>query len=115
MTGLLLLMTAALALHLAEEVRTGFRRQFPLGEIPLPVFVGVNVGVYSFASAVVALSLIGHPAHVPMAWLFAVAVGLNGAAHLGAMAIRRAYFPGGVTAVLLVAAAGLVISKLLRL
>jgi hypothetical protein len=112
---MLVLLTGVLALHLLEEVRAGFRRSFPLGEMPRPVFVGINVGIYLYASIMVALSAAGRPAWVPMAWLFAVAVAVNGVAHLGIMALRRASFPGGVTAALLIVVALAVISRLPRL
>lgn len=110
-----MLMTMALALHLVEEVRTGFRLRFPLGEMPTPLFVGINVGIYTFALVMLALSMAHHPAHVPMAWLFSVAVALNGAAHLGIMAVRRSYFPGGLTAPILVVTSAIAISRLLTL
>ena len=38
---------------------------------------------------------------VPLAWIFAVAMLLNGLGHIGIMFVRRQYFPGGITAFLL--------------
>jgi hypothetical protein len=113
MTTSLVLLTLAEALHLAEEVYRGFRRHVPLGEMPLPVFIGINILIYAFAIVTIGLSVAGHQAYVPMAWLFAVAVGINGIGHLGAMVWRKGYFPGGLTAVLLIASSAIVICQLL--
>jgi hypothetical protein len=43
----------ALLLHLLEEIRTGF----PTGDLPLPVLVGINVVIYAFYFATLALAL----------------------------------------------------------
>lgn len=110
----ILLLTAALVVHLVEEVRTGFRHRLPIGEMPLPVFVGINVVVYTYCSATLALTLRGSDLAVPLAWGFAVAMVVNGMGHIGIMLWRRAYFPGGASAVLLLAAAGYLLTQLLR-
>jgi hypothetical protein len=49
-TALILLLIATLLIHLAEEIKTGFRKRLPLGEIPLLLFVGINVVIYAFCS-----------------------------------------------------------------
>ena len=113
MTASLVLLALAEALHLTEEVYKGFRRQFPLGEMPLPVFIGLNTLIYAFAIITIALSVARQEAFVPMAWLFAVGVGINGIGHLGAMVWRKGYFPGGLTAPLLIMSSALVICQLL--
>ena len=101
----ILLLTLLLALHLVEEVRTGFRARAPLGPMSRRVFVVANVGVYLFCAATFALALRGHPAAAPMAWILAVGNLLNGLGHIGLMIRARGYFPGGVTAFLLIPAA----------
>jgi hypothetical protein len=112
MTASLVLLTLAEALHLAEEVYKGFRRQFPLGEMPLPIFIGINTLIYTFAIITIALSVARHEAYMPMAWLFAIGVGINGIGHLGAMLWRKGYFPGGLTAPILIMSSALVIYQL---
>jgi hypothetical protein len=55
-TGVILLMVVALILHLLEETKTGFRRKLPEGEMPLPLFVAINVVVYAFCFTTLILS-----------------------------------------------------------
>jgi hypothetical protein len=100
-TGIISLLIVALILHLVEEIRTGFRRQLPVGEMPLPLFVGINVVVYAFCFTTLVLSARGDRLATPFAWVFAAAMFLNGLGHVGIMVARRRYFPGGVTAFLL--------------
>jgi hypothetical protein len=102
-----------LVLHLIEEVRTGFRVKLPLGEMPRPVFVGLNIVVYTFCATVLYVSITDHSLAVPLAWVFAVAMLLNGAGHIGIMALRRIYFPGGLTAILLLAGSIYLIYRLI--
>jgi hypothetical protein len=97
-TGGIVVLTLLLVLHLVEEVRGDFRRQFPLGEMPRLLFVGITVAVYAFCAVMIWLAINESPAAIPMAWAFAVAMLINGTGHLAIMAIRRAYFPGGITA-----------------
>ncbi|MBN1955948.1 MAG: HXXEE domain-containing protein [Anaerolineae bacterium] len=99
-----LLLVVALILHLAEEVGTGFRKKLPLGEMPLGVFVGINVALYAFCFSTLFLSIAGNPWSIPLAWAFAIAMGLNALGHIGMMVLRKGYFPGGVTAFLLLLA-----------
>lgn len=96
------LMCVAMAAHLAEEIHTGFRRRFPLGEMPRPVFAAVNVVVYAWALAAYLLYLSGRPGGLPLVFLFSLMVLANGLFHLGYMLLRHRYFPGGITAGLLV-------------
>lgn len=101
LTAIVLLLTAVLIMHLVEEVKTGFRSRFPLGEMPRPLFVGINIVVYAFCFATLILSARGDVLAIPFAWIFAVAMLLNGLGHVGIMAVRRGYFPGGLTAFIL--------------
>lgn len=91
-----------LVLHLIEEVRTGFRKRMLWGEMPLPVFAGINIFIYSFCLITFFLLLYGSPSGAGFAWVFAAGMLINGMSHLGMMAARRAYFPGGVTAMPLI-------------
>lgn len=104
LTAALVILVACQVLHLVEEIATGFRRRYPLGEMPWPVFIGINVALYSYAAATMGLSFSAHPASIPMAWLFAAVLLLNALGHLGIMLYRKAYFPGGGTALPLLAA-----------
>ena len=112
LTAALVALLAVTLLHLAEEVQTGFRVKFPLGEMPRPVFIGLNLLLYGYAAVVVLLASLYHPLADPLAWPLAVLLAGNGLAHLGIMAARRAYFPGGWTAPLLLLVAGAVIFHL---
>jgi hypothetical protein len=104
MTTAILLLIVVLILHLAEEVRTGFREQFITGAMPRPVLIGINVVLYTFCFATLLLAARGATIAVPMAWIFAAAMTLNGIGHLGIMVLKRRYFPGGLTAPLLLLA-----------
>jgi hypothetical protein len=110
----LTLLTGTLILHLYEEVRTGFRQQFPLREMPRAVFIGINVLIYLYAIIMIGLSLLGHPIAITMAWLFSLAMLVNALGHLGIMLIRRSYFPGGYSAVVLLLATINVLRLLLK-
>ena len=98
-----IMLIAALVLYLIEEVWTGFRVKLPVGEMPRPVFVAINIVVYAFCFTVLYLSLTDNALAVPLAWVFALAMLLNGMGHLGMTALRRRYFPGVFTSPLLLA------------
>ena len=108
----ILLLILVLLLHLVEEIRTGFRKSLPVGEMSLPVFVAVNVVIYSFCFATLALSLRSSRWASPLAWAFALSMVLNGLGHLCMMLLKRQYFSGGLTAVLLLLASGNLILQL---
>jgi hypothetical protein len=110
----ILLLIVALVVHLVEEVRTGFRKKLPVGEMPLPVFVGLNVLIYGFCFVTLLLSLRNSTWAAPLAWVFAIAMVLNGLGHIGMMVIKKAYFPGGITAFLLLPLSAYLIVLLLR-
>ncbi len=112
-TGGIIVLTLLLVLHFVEEVRGDFRRKFPLGEIPLLLFVGINVLVYAYCARMIWLALDGSPAAIPMAWGFAIAMMLNGTGHLAIMVVRRGYFPGGTTAPGIIAVSLYLIGQLL--
>ncbi len=112
-TSIVLLLIAALILHLIEEVRTGFRERFPVGEMPLPLFVAINVVIYAFCFTTLILSVRDGELATPFAWVFAATMLLNGLGHVGVMVARRRYFPGGLTAFLLLVISGYLILHLL--
>jgi hypothetical protein len=112
-TGVVVLLIAALILHLIEEVRTGFRERFPAGEMSLPLFVAINVVVYAFCFATLILSARDGELATPFAWIFAATMLFNGLGHVGIMLVRRQYFPGGLTAFLLLVISGYLILHLL--
>lgn len=101
----LVVLVLLLVIHLVEEVRTDFRRRIPIGEMSLGLFVGINVLIYSYCILMLVLSFSSNPIAIPMAWIFAVAMLLNGIGHIAMMVFTKAYFPGGATAFLLIPAA----------
>jgi hypothetical protein len=98
----ILILIVTLAMHLIEEIKTGFRKQFPLGEMSMSLFVGINVIIYSFSFLTLFLSINTVSFALSLSWIFAVAMLLNGIGHVGIMVIRREYFPGGLTAPILI-------------
>ena len=88
-------------LHLVEEIKTGFRHKLPFGPMPKPVFIGVNAGVYTFCFVTLFLSLIDSQLAVPLGWVLASGMLLNGLGHISIMVFKGSYFPGGITAFLL--------------
>ncbi len=100
-TYTILILIVALVTHLIEEIKTGFRKKFPLGEMPKPLFVGINIVVYTFCFATFFLSVRGNELAIPLAWIFAIAMLINGAGHIGIMVVKKRYFPGGFTAFIL--------------
>jgi hypothetical protein len=108
------ILIVVLALHLIEEIKTDFRRKFPLGEMPRPVFVGGNVAVYLFSFLTLLLAVYKNHLAVPFAWVFAIAMLLNGIVHIVIMLKRKAYFPGGVTALILIPCSGNLIFSLIN-
>lgn len=97
-----LALVATQVAHLLGEIATGFRVRFPLGEMPMPVFVLANAALYAYALFILLGLMRGRRvfAHV---WAFIVILALNVAVHVGIMAVTGAYFPGGYTTILLAA------------
>jgi hypothetical protein len=81
--------------------------------MPLPVFIGINVVLYAFCFATLLLAARGAPVAVPMAWVFVLVTDLNGLGHLGVTVLKRGYYPGGLTAPLLLLASANLVSSLL--
>jgi hypothetical protein len=90
--------------HLLEEIKTGFHRKHPLGPLPLWIMVAVNVLLYAGVVVTVALVYQNHRPGVTLAWIYGFVLTGNALGHIGIMVWRRQYFPGGVTAVLLLPA-----------
>lgn len=57
---MMMALIGVLTLHLGEEVKTGFRRQFPLGEMPLWLFIALNIVLYSYSFSTPILFHTGH-------------------------------------------------------
>ena len=112
---IIIILTALLLAHLLEEVKTGFRKKFILGRIPKTIFVLFNVGIYSFALTTIILAFKNNPVAYPLAWIYAVAISLNAVLHIGIMAAKRNYFPGGITAFALLPPAVYLLVELVRL
>jgi hypothetical protein len=89
---------------LVEEVRTEFRRRIPVGEMPLSLFVIINVLIYLYCILMLVLAFTSNPIAIPMAWIITVAMLLNGIGHIAMMIFTKAYFPGGITAILIIPA-----------
>jgi hypothetical protein len=98
----LVLLVLCLVLHLVEEVLTGFRRKLPIGEMSLPVFIGINLLIYIFIAIMLAAHYLGLSASIILVWIFAIGMLINGAGHIFWMLHKRRYFPGGFTAIPLV-------------
>jgi hypothetical protein len=113
--GLVLALIITLLLHLVEEIKTGFRRRLPIAVMPKSVFIGINIGLYTYCFITLFLVLIGNAFAIPFTWVFALAMLINGLGHIGIMAVRRRYFPGGLTAFLLVFVASYLIIYLLKI
>ncbi len=109
---LIILVIALQALHLLEETKTGFRRRFPLGQMPLPLFLGINMVIYSFCFANLALSLTGNHLADWLAWPLAVGTLANGLGHIAVMLLTWRYFPGGMTALPLAAVSASLVATL---
>ena len=114
-TSAILLLIAALVVHLVEEVKTGFRKKLPIGEMPRLLFIGINFVVYAFCFTTLVLCLRGNDLAIPFAWIFAIAMLMNGIGHIGIMVIRREYFPGGFTAFILLPVSAYLIILLLNM
>jgi hypothetical protein len=108
------ILIVVLALHLVEEIKTDFRRRFPLGEMPSPLFIGGNIVVYLFSFLTFLLAISKNNLAVPLAWVLAIAMLLNGIVHIVIMIVRRAYFPGGATAFILIPCSGNLILLLIN-
>jgi len=113
--SMILVLTAALTALLVEEVATGFRARLPLGEMSKPVYVGLNVIVYTYCFATLALAVRDQGLAIPLAWILALLMAANGLGHIGIMIWRRAYFPGGFTAFFLLLASLLLMVALVSL
>ncbi|MCP4632043.1 MAG: HXXEE domain-containing protein [candidate division Zixibacteria bacterium] len=92
------ILIAIQVLHLIEEIRGDFRRKFPLGKVPKPIFIIGNIALYGFAITALYLSYVNAPVAIKMIWIFTILMLLNGVGHMVIMIIRKMYFPGGITA-----------------
>ena len=101
LTYLLLILTATLILHLIEEIKTGFRKRFPLGKMSVSLFVELNIIIYALIGLVIYFNITAHAWAELTAVIYAVFMILNAGLHIGMMIKSRAYFPGGITAFLL--------------
>ena len=96
-TSIIIILTGILLLHLLEEIKMGFRKKLPFGEMPKPIFIGINIFIYIFCFTTFYLSLVGSELAVPFAWVFTAGMLINSLGHIGIMIVKRAYFPGGFT------------------
>ena len=113
LTFSLILLIVVLIVHHIEEVRTDFRKRNPIGEVPQPVFVGINILIYLYCIVMLFFSFMSNPIAASMAWVFGTAMLLNGIAHTAMMIFRKRYFPGGVTGLILIPGALNVIRALM--
>ena len=101
-TWAILALIIILIADLVEDIKTGFRIKFPLGEMPRSVFVGINFVLYLFCFVTFILAVFDNILGIPMALVFAVAMLLKGFGHIAIMVLKKTYFPGGYTAFILV-------------
>jgi len=97
-TNIILILIGILLLHLLEEIKMGFRKKLPFGEMPRRIFIGINIVIYTFCFTTFSLSLVDSELAVPFAWVFAAGMLLNSLGHIAIMVVKRGYFPGGFTA-----------------
>lgn len=93
-----------LVAHLVEEIRNDFFKKFPLGAIPRPVAIVLNILLYAGVLITLYLVYLGSQLGVTLSWVFAILMLSNAVGHLLMMLIKRGYLPGGVTAVMLLPA-----------
>jgi len=98
----LILLSVVLIFHLIEEVKTDFRKRNPIGEVPQPFFISINILIYLYCVVMLFFSFKSNPIAVSMAWIFATIMLLNGIGHTVMMIFRKRYFPGGVTGLILI-------------
>jgi hypothetical protein len=92
-------------IQLVEEIRKDIRTVLPLGEMPKNIFILVKVLVYLFAGITLALVILGSPAAVVLAWILAFAMMANGLWLLTQLLVESGYYPGGYTAIFVLASA----------
>jgi hypothetical protein len=83
--------------------------------MPIAVFVAINAAIYTFCAITLFFSLTNNALAITFAWIFALGMLLNGLGHIGIMAFKRSYFPGGITAFLLVLFAVILVMHLLNI
>jgi hypothetical protein len=113
LTFSLIFLIVFLIVHQIEEVKTDFRKRNPIGEISQPLFIGINILICLYCVVMLFFSFRSNPMVVPMAWIFAIAMLLNGLGHTAMMIIKKTYFPGGITGLILIPAALYVIRVLM--
>ena len=99
-----LLLVALMLSHLFEEMSTGFRQQFPLGEMPRSRFLAINLLLYGYYMGTYLLLQREKALGRLLARLLALGMMDNGVGHLGIMMVRWRYFPGGLMALPLILA-----------
>jgi len=104
----ILLLVAVLLLQQLEEVRTGLRW------LTKPVFVGMNLALYTVGGLALVLAMQHQALGFPLAWLFAGLLALNAFSRLGIMIAQKAYYPGGLTAFPLMALTWNLVFNLVR-
>jgi hypothetical protein len=66
-TTLILMLIVVLVLHLIEEIKTGFRKRFPLGDMSKSLFIGLNILIYAFCIVTFWLSFTNRRGAFPFA------------------------------------------------
>lgn len=112
-TNTILLLIAILVIHLTEEIKTGFRKKLPIVEMPKSLFIGINIIIYTFCFTTLFLSIRACELAIPFSWILAIAMLINGIGHIGIMAVKREYFPGGLTAFILLPVSAYLIMQLM--
>jgi len=112
-TQAIVLAIVSLTVHLVEEVASGIRQRYLLASVPRWLLATISVLLYGFCLATLVLTAQGLSVGAFLAWVLAAVLILNGLGHLGIMMVRRRYFPGGITAVVLLIAATVLMDALL--
>jgi len=97
----LIVLTVILIIHLVEEIKYGFRKKLPVGEMSLRTFVSLNILIYTIIAITIILNILIEPFGIVLAWIYCIGMFLNAVGHIGIMLYKRAYFPGGISAFLI--------------
>jgi hypothetical protein len=111
---IVVILTALMAVHLVEEIKAGFRRKFPLGIPPRWLMVVGNAILYIYALMTAYFLYTGTGPGLTTAWIYGLLVLGNAIGHLTIIVVRKKYFPGGYSAMLLLPAAVYLLLRLFQ-
>jgi hypothetical protein len=108
----ILLIVLILTFQIIEHQEMDFRRKLPFGRMPLWLYVALGLLFFALCGYSLWLAMTEDTLAVLLAWVLAGVMLFDGLGHIAIMIWRRRYFPGTVTAFLLLAGAGFLIATL---